>query len=380
MIIQHQLDIRKSNKTTTKTTQKPAYWIDSMEPIIHYPGPGKSRMGMELIPVYANQTQDNSTVKISPAVINNLGIRTIPVMQSALPRQIETVGYVEPNENAISHIHMYTDGWIKKLLVKANEEPVKKGQLLFQLYSPTLVNAQEEYLLALDSRNADLIAASYAKLKALNVADSQIQNLQKTRKVSQLVNIYAPQDGVVTKLNVREGMRVTPEIEIMEITDLSTIWLIANIIETQAGWVKVGQPATATLTAYPNKVWQGTVDYVYPEMDTTTRTLKIRLQFANPTLLLKPGMYATVTLFAGIKENVLSIPKEALIRSSHGDYVVVSLGDGRFQVRAITVGMESNDRAEILSGLTSGESVVISGQFLIDSEANLKASMQRMSP
>jgi membrane fusion protein, copper/silver efflux system len=350
-----------------------------MEPTIHYPKPGKSRMGMELVPVYPEgQEGDQSGVRISPVVINNLGVRTAPVTQGTLARRIEAVGYVEPNENKISHIHSYSDGWVRKLLVNTVGAPVKKDQVLLQLYSPMLVNAQEEYLIALESRDEGLANASIKKLQSLHLSPQQIQQLIKTKKSSQLVDIVSPQDGVLTELNVREGMHVTPDLEMMSLVDLSNIWMIAQVFEEQANWVKVGELAEARLSAFPDKVWKGEVEYVYPQVDPTTRTLKVRFRFNNQDGILKPNMYANISLFAEPKSNVLSIPLEALIRSSQGDRVIVSLGNGRFQVRPVNTGMESGDQVEILSGLRMGERVVASGQFLIDSEANLKAGLERV--
>lgn len=381
MLIQHHGGNKKQSvSVTAKIAKKPAYWIDPMEPLIHYPGPGLSRMGMELVPVIRNETENNhgATIKISPVVVENLGIRTAPVEQGALARHISTVGYIQPNENRITHIHSYVEGWIKKLAVKVAGESVQKGQLLFQLYSPTLVDAEQEYLLALDSKNTDLVEASQKKLFALNISESQILQLKQTRKADQLVDIYAPQNGVITVLNVREGMRITPDLEIIELADLSTIWVIVEVFEAEANWVKVGQKAQATLVAYPGKRWQGEVEYVYPEVDATTRTLKARVHFTNTDMALKPGMYAMMMLWVEPKENILSIPKEALIRSGQNDRVVVALSDGRFETRSVTVGIESGGRAEILSGLSKGEQVVASGEFLIDSEASLSASTQRM--
>lgn len=364
-----------------KPEKKPLYWIDSMEPQIHYPGPGKSRMNMELIPVYPDDTQAKDTsgaIHISPMVVNNLGIRTAPVINGNLAKSIETVGYVEPNENQIGHVHTYADGWVHKLIVKAVGEPAKKGQLLFQLYSPQLVNAQEEYLIALDSKNQSLIDASYKRLMALNISEQQIQKLKQTHKASHLINVYAPQDGIVLMLGIREGMHVMPETEIMSLVDLSTIWMIAQVFEDQAEWVKVGEEVEARLPAFPGKVWKGKVDYVYPQIDPMTRTLKARFRFNNPEGLLKPNMYANIKLFGKSKPNVITIPIEALIRTSTGTNVVISLGEGRFAIRPVKTGIESGDQVEILSGLTAGEQVVVSGQFLIDSESNLKSSFQRL--
>ncbi|ABQ56166.1 MULTISPECIES: efflux RND transporter periplasmic adaptor subunit [Legionellaceae] len=363
------------------TNKKPLYWIDPMEPMIHYPGPGKSRMGMELVPVYPDDNQEKgekATVQISPSVVNNLGVRTVPVIQTTLARHIDTVGFVEPNENQISHIHTYADGWVKNLVVKAVGDSVKKGQLLLQYYSPQLVTAQEEYLIALEGNNQSLITASYKRLQALHISEQQIEDIKKGHQSNQLVAVYAPQDGIVAALNIREGMRVTPDVEIMSLVDLANVWMIAQIFEEQANWVKIGDQAEARISAFPQKQWKGRVEYIYPRLEPMTRTVKVRFRFDNPDNQLKPNMYASISILVNPKSNVLSIPLEALIRSPQGDRVIVALGKGRFQVRQVKAGMESGDRVEILSGLKVGENVVVSGQFLLDSESNLKAGLERL--
>ncbi len=363
--------------------KKILYWVAPMDPNYRRDKPGKSPMGMDLVPVYADEAGEDSieggpVVKIAPAVVNNLGVRTAPVERGPLWRRIGAVGYIAFDENRISHIHLRTDGWIERLRVKAEGERVKKGQLLFELYSPELVNAQEEFIQALASGNQGLIRASRNRLRALGVAESQIKKLGATREVVQWIRTYAPQSGIVSALNVREGMHVEPATVVMSLVDLSSIWLLAEVFERQADWVEVGQSAEASLAYLPGKVWEGQVDFVYPELDPVTRTLKVRLRFDNPEEALKPNMYAQVAVYAGPKRAVLSLPREALIRSSRGDRVVMALGEGRFQVRDVVAGIESGDWVEIVSGLAEGEEVVVSSQFLIDSESSVKASFTRM--
>jgi len=359
--------------------EKILYWVAPMDPSYRRDKPGKSPMGMELVPVYANgQTNGDNTVKISPAVENNLGIKTIQVKHMNLSRIIDTVGYVTVDENNIEHIHTYTDGWIKVLNVKTTGELVKKGQLLLELYSPTLNNAQEELLLAIKNNNSALIRAGKKKLVTLGMAQSQIIQLQKTKHVMRQVKIYATQDGIVSQLNVREGKYVKPDTDLMTIEDLSQVWMIAEVFERQASWVKEGQIAIATLPYIPGKTWQGKVDYVYPELDQKTHTLKVRLVFPNPDLAIKPKMYANIKIISQTVKNTLAIPRSALIRTGEGDRVVLTKGDGRFIVQPIKVGIESGDYFQVVSGLTENDIVVISAQFLIDSESNLKAGLSRL--
>jgi Cu(I)/Ag(I) efflux system membrane fusion protein len=356
------------------------YWVAPMDPNYRREKPGKSPMGMDLIPVYADGEDDSgSDVTIAPEVVQNLGVRTIEVEHGALSRQIDTVGYVDYDEAKVSHIHLRVSGWIERLTVRSEGERVKKGTRLFSLYSPELVNAQEEFVQALSVSNKRLIQASRDRLVALGITSGQIKALETKRRVRQTISILAPQDGVVSNLPVREGMYVKPAMRIMTLADLSSVWLLAEVFERQSEWVSTGNDAEVHLPYLPGRVWQGKVEYIYPSLDPKTRTLKVRLRFDNPEETLKPNMYASVRLFATPKENALTIPLEALIRTGGTERVIIAKGEGRFDAREITTGVESGERIEVLEGLEAGEEVVVSGQFLIDSEASLKASFTRMS-
>jgi Cu(I)/Ag(I) efflux system membrane fusion protein len=357
--------------------RKILYWVAPMDSNYRRDEPGKSPMGMDLVPVY--DEAGGASVKISPAVENNMGVRTATVQRDRLWRRIDTVGYVDFDETRITHIHMRTKGWIEKLMVKSEGERVKKGQLLFEMYSPDLVNAQEEYVQALKSGSKGLIKASRERMNALGISAQQINQLNRTRKVDQYVRVYASQDGIVSLLKVREGMFVQPAIEVMSLADLSSVWLLAEVFESQADWVKEGQFADVHLSYLPGKVWEGRVEYIYPSLSQKTRTLKVRLRFDNPGEQLKPNMYADVTIYGGAKKDVIVIPREALIRTGNEQRVILSQGKGRYTPRDVIAGIESGDWIEIISGLNVGDTVVTSGQFLIDSEASLKASIARMS-
>jgi Cu(I)/Ag(I) efflux system membrane fusion protein len=354
------------------------YWVAPMDPNYRRDEPGKSPMGMDLVPVYAGEGDGNS-VSIAPEVVQNLGVRTAKSERSRLWRGINTVGYVDYDESKVSHIHLRTEGWLERLYVESEGERVSRGQRLFDLYSPELVNAQEEYLQALKLGNKDLAQASRDRLSALGIPADQIAQLKKSRRVQQTIAIYAPQDGVVATLPVREGMFVKPEMRVMSLAELSTVWLLADVYERQASWVKVDQPAEVRLAYRPGEVWEGRVEYIYPSLDPKTRTLKVRLRFDNPDEALKPNMYASVRIFGGPREDIIVIPLEGLIRTGSAERVIIALGDGRFEAREVRAGIESGDWVEIVAGLDAGEDVVISGQFLIDSEASLRASMMRMS-
>jgi len=358
--------------------KKILYWVAPMDPNFRQEGPGKSPMGMDLVPFYEEGDDDNA-VTISPTIVQNLGVRTAQVEVGKLWKRVDSVGYVDFDENLISHVHLRTEGWIEKLAVKSEGERVKKGELLFELYSPTLVNAQDEYLQARRSKNRRLINASYERLRALGVGKGQINRIKKTGKAEQLIKVRASQDGIVSKLNAREGMFVKPRMEVMTLADLSTIWIQVEIFEREAEWVQVGKPAEITLSYLPGRKWEGKVEYVYPSLDPRTRTLRARLKFDNPDESLKPNMFANVTIFGGATQEMVSIPTEALIRTGDSERVIISLGEGRFAPRNVVSGIESGDRIQIIEGLNDSEYVVTSSQFLLDSEASIKASLNRMS-
>jgi Cu(I)/Ag(I) efflux system membrane fusion protein len=355
------------------------YWVAPMDANFRRGEPGKSPMGMDLVPVYADDVDSQpGTVKIDPTVVNNLGVRTAKAARGELSRHIDTVGYVQFDEDTLHHVHTRVEGWIEKLATKATGDPVRKGQLLFELYSPTLVNAQQEFLAALRSNNTVLRQASRERLTALGVTDGEIGRLEKERTVRQRVRVYAETDGVVAHLAVREGIFVTPANEVMSIAELDKVWVLAEVFEREAAWVSPGQMAMVELDYLPGKMWHGTVDYVYPELDPKTRTLTVRIRFDNEDEMLRPNMFARVTIHAEDTGSVVHVPREAVIRGGNIDRVVVVLGEGRFRSRPVTLGIESGDQVAIRSGLEAGEEIVVSGQFLIDSESNIEAALARM--
>ncbi|MBF0383670.1 MAG: efflux RND transporter periplasmic adaptor subunit [Magnetococcales bacterium] len=358
------------------------YWVAPMDPNYRRDKPGQSPMGMDLIPVYAggedNDGDNGADVTISAAVVNNLGVRTASVKHVDLERRIDTVGYVSFDETQINHIHLRTDGWVERLVVKAEGERVKKGQLLFEFYSPTLVNAQEEFLQSVSAKNKKLVGASELRLQSLGMSRYQIDQIRKAGKIRLRVAVHAPQDGIVSKLNVRQGMQVTPKNTIMSLADLKHVWLQTEVYERQSNWVTLGGRAEARLAYLPEKTWKGQVDYIYPTLTAKTRTLKVRLRFLNPEERMKPNMYAKVSIYGAPKKNTLAVPREAVIRSGQGERIILALGEGRFQAKKIRTGMESNGLVEILSGLENGDKVVTSAQFLIDSQASLSGSLERM--
>jgi Cu(I)/Ag(I) efflux system membrane fusion protein len=364
--------------------EKPLYWVAPMDPDYRRDRPGKSPMGMDLIPVYAEGGEGADagpgTIRIAPEVVNNLGVRTARVSRKSLHSTIRTVGYVQYDQDRLVHIHPRVDGWIEKLHVKAAGDPVVTGQPLYELYSPALVNAQEELVLALNRDNRRLVGAAVDRLRALQLSDDFIEALKKRRQVRQSVTFFAPQAGVVDNLNIREGFFVNPGTTLMSIGALDDVWVEAEVFERQAALVKVGMPVTMTLDYLPGREWRGSVDYVYPSLDEKTRTLRARLRFENPDGELKPNMFAQVVLHASDDDGRLIVPREAVIRTGNQNRVVLALGEGHFKSVAVTLGRLDEESAELLDGVREGDEVVTSAQFLLDSESSKRSDFLRMQP
>ncbi|WP_213995619.1 efflux RND transporter periplasmic adaptor subunit [Arsukibacterium sp.] len=365
----------------TADADQPLYWVAPMDPNYRRDEPGKSPMGMDLVPVY-NEGGSNSdspgTIKIHPNVENNLGVRTAKVEKKVLHVPIRTVGYVRYNEDTLVQIHPRVEGWIDNLYVKAAGDYVKKGDPLYALYSPELVNAQEEYLLARSRKNANLIEASTSRLTALQMPASAIKKLDQTGKVQHTIIFTAPQTGFVDNLNVRQGFYVKPGVTILSIGALDEVWVDAEIFERQSNQIEVGLAVTMTLEYLPGKEWQGKVDYVYPTLDEKTRTLKARLRFENSDYFLKPNMFAQVTIHSDLDDENLLVPTEAVIRTGTQDRVVLALGEGRFKSIKVEVGNIANEYTEILAGLNNDDRIVTSAQFLLDSESSISSDFKRM--
>ncbi len=362
--------------------KKPEYWVAPMDANYKRNKPGKSPMGMDLIPVYEDgggSDKSPGTVRISPDVVNNLGVRTTVVKRQALHAEIKTVGYVRYDENHLVDIHPRVKGWIEKLYVKTAGDPVEKGQPLYRVYSPELVNAQEELVLAVRRKNQRLVEASENRLRALHIPGGVINRLKKNQKVSQTVTFYAPQGGVVDNLNIREGFYVQPTTTLMSIGALNPIWVEAEIFERQASMVTKDLPVTMTMDYKPGKQWVGNVDYIYPTVDPKTRTIKVRLRFSNEKNDLKPNMFTQVVIHSQSAADTLLVPKESVIRTGKSDRVVLAIGEGQFKSVNVKVGRFDDQNTEILNGLSEGDKVVVSAQFLLDSESSKTSDFKRMN-
>jgi len=376
--------------------RKPLFYRHPMNPEIASPVPAKDDMNMDYIPVYADDGgSDDSpkgTVLIDPVTVQNIGVRTAIAEQRTLSRQIRAIGRVAYNEERLFRLHPKTEGWIKKLHVDKTGSPVEKNDVLLSIYSPQLVSSQEEYLLALKNKQVlsnspfdeirqgaiDLAETSRQRLALLDVADHQIRELERTRKIKKYLHIHSAFSGIATNIGAREGQYVTPQTELYRLADLSEIWVYANIYEYELPWISEGDEVEMTLTGIPGKRFKGRLAYIYPYAEATTRTVKVRIVFDNKALLLKPDMFAELIIAASRQVNAVVVPSEAVVRSGMREQIFVVRAPGKFEPREVTLGVTTRGLTQILSGVKPGERVVTSSQFLIDSESKLREATAKM--
>lgn len=358
------------------------YYYDPMKPDVHFDAPGPSPfMDMPLVPKYAEDSAAaDDGIRIDPRVIQNLGVRTARVERGSFSQRIEAVGGVEVDERQIVAVETRAPGWVEQLSVRAVGEPVQRGQRIAGIYSPDLFAAQQELVLAARANDPALLSGARQRLLLLGLDPAQIDQIAARGVAQRQVAVIAPRSGIVTELGVREGQQVTPGTPLLRIADLSRIWISVEIPEARAGGIVEGLAAQARVSALPGRTFEGRVEYVYPQIETQTRTLRARLSFDNPDLALKPGMYAEVLLSGAARDGALQVPTEAVIRTGERSVVILAEPDGRFRPAHVTVGEDHAGMTEILHGLSEGESIVVSGQFLIDSEAQLRSVLGRMEP
>jgi Cu(I)/Ag(I) efflux system membrane fusion protein len=365
--------------------KKALYWYDPMYPDKRFDQPGKSPfMDMQLVPKYSEEPSSASSapggsIAIDPRVVQTLGVRLASVEQGQFARVVDTVGLVVADEHRIQAVQVRASGWVEKLGVRAAGDPVRRGQLLAAVYSPDLLATQQEFLIALGSGSADLIHAARERLALFGLSAGQIAAVEKSRQPQRRVNYYAPFDGYVMELAVRQGASVQPDTMLFQLADLSSVWINAEVPETQAAWVKAGDPAEAEVSALPGESFKGTVDYVYPELVAATRTLKMRVVVNNAARRLKPGMFASTHLHGIPREKAILIPTEAVIKTGVRSVVIVADDENHFHPALVRVGAEYGGKSEILEGLAVGQHVVASGQFLIDSEASLRGAFNNLA-
>ena len=340
----------------------------------------------------ANLTQSKG-VMVSPQKQQMIGVKTEPATIRDLTHTIRTVGQVEVDETRLTHMHTKLEGWVQELYVKFTGEKVQKNQKLFEMYSPELVSTQEEYLLALKAvrtlgdsefpeiaKNArSLLEVTRQRFSLWDITPDHIRDLEKTGKVLRTLPLHAPSSGYVLHMAVREGMHVMPAMELYALADLSTVWVLADVYEYEIPLVELGQQATVTLSYFPGQSFKGKVTYVYPTLETKTRTVKVRFELPNPQWALKPGMFANIDIQIP-RGKRLVVPNTAVLDSGTEQLVFIDQGQGMFEPRKVTVGVRTRDAYEILEGIQAGELVVTRGNFLIDSESNLKAATEMMMP
>ena len=368
------------DKTDPKTGRKVLYWHDPMVPGPKFDQPGKSPfMDMQLVPVYAGEAGDEGKISISPRTEQNLGIRIAQVKQGNIAAGFSTVGAVSIDDRGINTVQSRVSGYVEKLYVRAQYDTVTRGQRLVDIYAPDWLSAEEEYLALkrMTQPSADtLVEAARERLKLLGISEDQIQAIERAGKANARVTLYAPQSGIVWELGIRDGMAVSPGLTLFKLASLATVWVNAEVPESQAGLSAQGIQVKAQVAAVSGKTFKGQVAALLPDINATTRTIKARIVLSNPGGELKPGMFATLT-FGGAEKPTLVVPSEAVIATGRRNVVILA-DNGRFQPVDVQTGRESGGMTEIVNGLTAGQQIVVSGQFLIDSEASLKGTEARM--
>ena len=384
--IRQQPGMAKGGAAAPSGERKIKYYKSTMMPGEVRQTPGKDSMGMDMEPVYEDEAAaaESPQIAVNPVTTQNMGIRTAVVTRGPLRRAIRTVGVIDYDETTLADVTTKFKGWIEKLFVNATGQLVMKGDPLFEIYSPELYSAQREYLVAMeqgtDTPGAKAIKISaLTKLKFFDISDAQIAALKPGGQPSKTLRILAPQDGFIIDKLVVEGQMVDPGMKIYRLADLGLVWVQAQIYEQDLDYLKLGQEATVTLSYLPDREFRGRVTYIYPNVDEKTRTARVRMEFHNPGYFLKPGMFATVQVVSELEPTALLIPDMAILRSGEKNTVFVAVAEGKFEPRTVTLGPQAeNDTYQVLSGLKDGERIVTSGQFMLDSESQLREAIQKM--
>ena len=376
-----------SSTNVSAGERKVLYYKSSMNPGETSPVPAKDSMGMDMVPVYASAAAGPAAaglISIDPVTMQDMDLRTASVTKGPLRRTVRTVGVIDYDERALAEVTTKFKGWIEKLYVDTTGQLVMRGEPLFEIYSPELYTAQREYLLAIEQGTNTpgtlaLRTSALTKLKFYDISGEQIGQLERTRQPTKTLRILAPQDGFVIEKSVVEGQMVDPGMKIYRLADLGLVWVQAQIYEQDLDYLKLGQEATMTLSYLPDREFRGRVTYIYPNVDEKTRTARVRVEFHNPGYFLKPGMFATVEVTSELEPSALLIPDMAILRSGEKNTVFVALEGGKFEPRTVTLGPQAeHDTYQVLSGLREGERIVTSGQFLLDSESQLREAILKM--
>ena len=371
-----------ASAAANKGEKKPLYWHDPMVPGQKFDKPGKSPfMDMQLVPVYGGSEGDDGTVSISPRVQQNLGVRTAAVTTGKLNAGVVAVGSVAYNERDVALVQARSNGFIERLYVRAPLDPVRKGQALAELYVPDWIAAQEEFLAVRRMQGTDmpsLVDGARQRMRLAGMSSEQVRLVESSGKVHSRMTISAPASGVITELGARDGMTVMAGAQLFRINGTSTVWVNAELAENLAAKVRPGDAVEARAPALPASVFKGRVGAILPEVNAATRTLKARIELANPDGKLVPGMFASLTFSSRGDDDVLLVPSEAVIQTGTRSVVMLAQDGGKFIPVEVELGSENNGQTEIRKGLALGQKIVVSGQFLIDSEASLKGTATRM--
>ncbi len=366
----------KTGQETSQAERPILYWYDPMLPMERYPGPGKSSMGMDLIPKYAEEPGPQQGVRIDPSRTENLGVRTVEAKLGQLPASVTATGAIDYNQRDIAIVQARANGFVQRVYARAPGDVVRAGAPLVDLLIPEWRGAQAEFLSVKRTGDRALVGAARQRLALLGMPETVIAAVERSGRPQAVQTITTPIGGVIRTLGVRAGMTVSAGQNLAEVSGLSTVWLNAAVPEALAGQVRIGQPATASLVAFPGQTFVGRVSAILPEAEGSSRTLTARIELPNNGGLLRPGMFATVQM-GGVHRPALLIPTEAVIRTGRRTLVMLALADARFQPAEIRIGREAGGMTEVLAGLSDGERVVASGQFLIDSEASLSGAAAR---
>ncbi|MFM9971631.1 MAG: efflux RND transporter periplasmic adaptor subunit [Burkholderiales bacterium] len=374
--------------STSEANRKILYYRNPMGLPDTSPMPKKDAMGMDYTPVYEDETEQGPGVKISPEKMQRLGVRTEAVALRDLSQAIRAVGTVQVDERLQYTVAPRFEGWIQRLQVASTAQSVTRGQALMEVYGPDVVAAQQEYLVAVRGVEAlkdaspemqanmrNLVEGSLQRLRNWDIDEAELTRLREQGRASNTITLRSPASGVVVDKPAVQGMRFMPGEVLYKIADLSSVWLLADIFEQDIAMVRMGQVAKIRVNAYPERMFQGRVAFIYPSVNAESRTVRARIELANPGLLLKPSMYANVELAAGDGRRRLAVPDSAVLDSGTRQMVLVRRGEGSFEPREVRLGLRGDAYVEALQGLKAGEEVVVSANFLIDAESNLRAAI-----
>lgn len=389
--VAHQMNESK----TAPSEREVIFWRNPMNPAITSPTFMQDEMGMDYIPVYANgggNDEPAGTVTIDAVTVQNIGVRTMLAETRDLSRALNGLGRVAFNEERLARLHPKTSGWIEELRVDETGTQINQDTILLSIYSPELVAAQQEYLVAMNNWETvrksgsnsmkksakSILDSARERLELFDVPLHQIHELEQDRKIKKQLHIHSPFEGRVMNIGAREGQFVSPKDELYLLADLSRIWVNVDVFEDESSWLKVGDRAEMRVHADPGRIYNGQITFIHPVLNPRSRTVQVRLEFDNPELLLKPGMFANVTLYTDPQLNATVVPSEAIIRSGSREQVFIVRSPGKFEPREVTLGVSASGFTQILSGVQAGEEVVTSSQFLIDSESKLREATAKM--